>query len=89
MAMHLFDFPLLRIGDLGESFAFQCVILYLWSMAQVQVCRSVRIPHGRLFLTFSTHISPSVRVQVFTSILVNVLVKERQPNKNQPTYNEQ
>lgn len=72
---HLFDLPLLGVRDLCESLALQSVVLFHFGgVAKVQVGGSVRVPHGDLF-SFWTNVPPSVRVQIFSCVLIHILAK--------------
>lgn len=71
---YLFDLPLFRVRDLGEPLALQGVILLqLRSMAEVQVGRSVGVPHGDILPSFWAYVPPPVGVQVFSRLLVHIL----------------
>lgn len=77
---HLFNLPLLCIGDLGEPLALQCVVLlHLGGVAKVQIARPVRVPHGDVLAAVWANVSPPVWVQVFSTLLVHVLLKNRKP----------
>lgn len=76
---HLFDLPLLCVGDLGEPLALQrVVLLHLGGVAQVEVARPVRVPHGDVLAAVRPDVSPPVGVQVLSSLLVHVLLKSSQ-----------
>lgn len=60
---HLFDLPFLWIRNFGEPLALQGVVLLeLRGLAQVQVARPVRVPHGYLLPSIWAYISPPVGV---------------------------
>jgi hypothetical protein len=73
MYTYLVDLPLLKVRYLGQSLAFQCVILQLRGVAQVEVGWAVGVPHDFLLPTIRALVPPPVRVQVLPCFLVYIL----------------
>lgn len=72
---HLLDLPLFWVGDLGEPLSLQrVVLLHLGTVAQVQVAGPVRVPHGDLLASVRAHVPPPVGIQVFSGLLVHILM---------------
>lgn len=72
----LFDLPLLWVRNLGEPLALQgIVLLQLGGVAKVEVARPVGVPHGDLIPSIWAHVPPPVGVQVFSCLLIHILVK--------------
>lgn len=72
-ALHLFDFPFLWVWNPGETLPFKGIILHFRGIHQGEVTGSVWVPHRSLFIGLSNQVSASVWVQIFPSVLINIL----------------